>query len=896
MARTAQRLINLGPETANWPQALAAALLILGLAACDTAREAVVPAPDAASAADADRACWSCHGTPGNPAPPRALKRKGDTANRTATTDPGVGAHAAHLGSKMTTNVQCQSCHVVPSAVFVPGHMDGADKAALTFGGVALAGGATPSYDASNGTCASSYCHGGTLKSGAGLPAPKWTQVDGKFSACGSCHGAPPAAPHPKGDDCGQCHAATVAVGQKITFTAKHIDGKVDVVLASSTDCAACHGNPPPGPKHPPGQACNQCHASSIGANKLPIPGGAHRDGTVQVVLADNASCSGCHGDPPVSAKHPNNNQCSQCHAVTVDAAKKVLASGKHMDGQVQVVLAKDVNCGSCHGNPPPAPKHPINKNCSQCHADSIGADLQPLVGGKHMDGKVQISFSKDVDCASCHGDPPAVVASGAKHPISTKCSDCHAESVGADKMPLAGGKHMDGKVQVALAATADCSGCHGNPPATPKHPLATDCKQCHVTSVDDANKPKVGGTHMDGKVQVAFSDLVNCGSCHGNPPQTTTHPKDALACGGCHATSIDDFKKPIAGGTHMDGNVQVALSASAPCGSCHGAPPATATHPKSDKCSQCHALSIDANQKPVVGGKHMDGTLQVALAANADCGACHGSPPQTAKHPKADQCSQCHATTVDAAKQLLAGGPHMDGKVQIALGANADCGSCHGNPPLLTASGEKHTTMTACAKCHGGTVNSSGKLVVGGQHLSGKVEVSYPNNCWSCHGTELSGGAPGPDLQGNTSPTSPKVGAHAAHVSGKLYSGGGIACLACHEGPEQVDSPGHFSGQLGITFPSSIAANKGKKPQYDAQTQSCSQVYCHSGALDTGNAMVPKWTQTQLACNACHAFPPPASTGHPAAPNCTSCHSKTLKPDGTLDVLGGFHINGSVP
>lgn len=857
MATTAKNRA-LATDWRSWgARALQAAALLTAAAAmagCDTARVAVGAAPGAAggdASTASERACWSCHGTPGDAAPPRALERKGDQADRVATTDPGVGAHTAHMHAKLSSQITCDACHVVPAAVFVPGHMDGDDKATVTFGALALAGGATPTYDAAKGTCASSYCHGGTLKSNtqtnaAPLAAPKWTQVDGSFAACGACHGAPPAAPHPKGDDCGQCHAATVAIGQKITFTSKHIDGKVDVVLASNADCAACHGNPPPGPKHPAGAACNQCHASSIGADKLPIAGGAHRDGKVQVVLAEGASCSGCHGDPPPAPKHPANNKCSQCHAVTVDAAGKVLNSGMHMDGKVEIVLDKNVNCASCHGNPPgltaSGAKHPANKQCAQCHADSVAKDLQPIAGGAHMNGKVSVVFSADVDCGSCHGNPPALMASGAKHPISTKCGDCHADSIGADLMPLAGGKHMDGKIQMVLAATADCSGCHGNPPATPKHPIATDCKQCHVTSVDANNKPIAGGAHLDGKVQIAFSELVNCGSCHGNPPQTTTHPKDAANCGGCHAASIDDFKKPIAGGKHMDGNIQVVLGPSAKCGSCHGAPPATPTHPKTDKCSQCHAASVDANQKPVVGGKHMDGSLQVALTDGVDCGACHG------------------------------------------------------NPPLLTSKGAKHTAMKACSKCHGSSVDAAGLLVAGGTHMSGKVDLQYPGNCWSCHGTEQSGGAPGPDLQGNTSPTSAKVGAHAAHVKGEQYSDGGLPCLACHEGPENIDSPGHFTGELGITFPGSFSAKGGKKPVYDPQTQSCSQTYCHSGALETGAAMAPKWTQTQLACNACHALPPASSTGHPSATNCTSCHSKTLKSDGTLDILGGFHINGSVP
>ena len=64
-------------------------------------------------------------------------------------------------------------------------------------------------------------------------------------------------------------------------------------------------------------------------------------------------------------------------------------------------------------------------------------------------------------------------------------------------------------------------------------------------------------------------------------------------------------------------------------------------------------------------------------------------------------------------------------------------------------------------------------------------------------------------------------------------------------------------------------------------------------------------WTGTftagtsTLACGSCHGAPPPASSGHPAVSSaltgCATCHPKTVKADGTIDVAGGFHVNGTV-
>ena len=53
------------------------------------------------------------------------------------------------------------------------------------------------------------------------------------------------------------------------------------------------------------------------------------------------------------------------------------------------------------------------------------------------------------------------------------------------------------------------------------------------------------------------------------------------------------------------------------------------------------------------------------------------------------------------------------------------------------------------------------------------------------------------------------------------------------------------------------------------------------------------------MACGGCHALPPGLSTGHPAVtgglPACALCHPETVKPDGTLDLTGGKHLDGVV-
>ncbi len=53
----------------------------------------------------------------------------------------------------------------------------------------------------------------------------------------------------------------------------------------------------------------------------------------------------------------------------------------------------------------------------------------------------------------------------------------------------------------------------------------------------------------------------------------------------------------------------------------------------------------------------------------------------------------------------------------------------------------------------------------------------------------------------------------------------------------------------------------------------------------------------TQKACGACHGAPP-TKAAHPQgalAARCEACHPDTVRPDGTIDVAGGHHIDGRI-
>ena len=170
-------------------------------------------------------ACNLCHGDEeGDPASPLAWAPPEDLEGAIDTSAPGVGAHQSHLGapSGISAPVPCETCHLVPAAWDDPGHLDeGAAKAEIHFGGIADE---DATYDFTTNTCAVTYCHGNE--------EPLWTQVDGTWNECGTCHGLPPQRQgHPQGAGaqyCYLCHITVVDEDREIIAPELHINGEVD--------------------------------------------------------------------------------------------------------------------------------------------------------------------------------------------------------------------------------------------------------------------------------------------------------------------------------------------------------------------------------------------------------------------------------------------------------------------------------------------------------------------------------------------------------------------------------------------------------------------------------------------------------------------------------------------
>jgi len=163
--------------------------------------------------------CMYCHGGAGSAAPPP------DTQWHTSTRDRGVGAHRSHVGaSDWHRGVACTECHLVPLTWSWPGHYDTPLPAEVTFGPLASAAGAEPTWDGER--CSGVYCHGATLAAWGAATEPFWTEVGLGQAACGgACHLNPPAGPHPLDGRCERCHGMVVAADLSFLRPELHIDG-----------------------------------------------------------------------------------------------------------------------------------------------------------------------------------------------------------------------------------------------------------------------------------------------------------------------------------------------------------------------------------------------------------------------------------------------------------------------------------------------------------------------------------------------------------------------------------------------------------------------------------------------------------------------------------------------
>lgn len=351
----------------------------------------------------------------------------------------------------------------------------------------------------------------------------------------------------------------------------------------SDSSCYQCHNQPP--------TDCVTCH-TALGPSS-----GAHRTHTQPGPLGSGLLCSECHvmpadwsqpghilttsgalDPPPVEvvfgptatlAPYPRapfmgrdaaSFENGTCNNVYCHAPK--LVDGAAVDSAPRWDTSVARACNNCHGAPPA--EHPVGA-CARCHSrvvDGAGGFADVAL---HLDGKISLGDDSGT-CQACHATLSAPHASHleGKHGLASPvaCNECHL-------VPTAVGSpgHLDATLTVEVFPAGGAGPLATAYNATPSYTSSTaTCSgvACH----GGGDKLALDGTATINRAPIwaepaAGTGPIVCGSCHGLPPQDTTHdPKWKLGlCYQCHPTSIDDHGTLLVVDgktTHLNGKVDV--------------------------------------------------------------------------------------------------------------------------------------------------------------------------------------------------------------------------------------------------------------------------------------------------------------------------------------------------
>jgi len=837
--------------------------------------------------------CLLCHGGQtfaGVPAPYIPMSMSGVSPTKKAPLAP------PHI--PVLTGTDCSACH-------------GAAYQAGGFGPATAMSAATHKFVSS--TCDTCHETGKSFYVGSGTPlqlrpANHVNSTDPGMAKgdCSGCHNTSdwtsktmPAGhmPNPSNLPCATCHASAPNDYSPATLAA---NSKLHTGIAGN--CGLCHGDTVTAltwannytpkdamltPSHIPylsGTDCSSCHSSTTYA--------AGTFGPMNMTQAKHAfvptACNTCHeaglsfymgaANPALQGRPADHtsgqmvapNDCDMCHT-TANWNSTALPAG-HMPNPANQA------CTVCHTSAPSVYTQPtlasnavlhtgITGNCSQCHGATTAltwfnnfTPKDAVLTPRH------IPYIAGTDCGSCHSSGTYAVGTfgpmnmtPAKHAFAaTTCNTCHEAGLSfymGAASPALQGRPADHTG--ALAAPADCSGCHTTanwnssilPAGHMPNPAALNCTVCHTQAPTTYTQPTLAAN------SVLHTGIAgNCGQCHGAMTALTWYnnftPKDAILtpahipytsgtdCSSCHTSST------YAAGTFGPTNMTAAKHAYVPT-----------------TCVTCHETGSNFYL-----GASTPNTLQVRPADHIASGDAQ---------QKTGDCSICHTPASWASNTLPIGHMPNPGNQACATCHTAITGTFASYATLTTNMAVMHTGIAGgCAQCHG----ASSQLTFYNNNLNPKAAVLTPphmpylsgTDCSSCHVVAATFG-----------PTAMSAAKHAFVAT---------ACNSCHGAT--TTTPFYMGASTPI-----LQLRPADHTQGQQATGDCSG--CHnttnwtSTVMPTGHMPNPG----NQACATCHTAAPTnyatmatvavLHTG--ISGNCALCHGGTT---GTLS----FYNNNDIP
>ncbi|WP_201492360.1 cytochrome c3 family protein [Rubrivivax sp. A210] len=660
--------------------------------------------------------------------------------------------------------------------------------------------------------------------------------------------GLPPALAQSSGYDHTSTGFALRGKHEEASCESCHLRG---IFKGTPRDCATCHvANNPRGAKAMPLrhvqtlESCDNCHSLNSFAGALFSHFGVAPGG-----------CASCHNGVRAAGKsagHPGTvASCDECHrtAAFLPAAAK---QSNH------IPTATGAACSACHSNP--------------------AFRVMPTLAAIHANAPSSTS-----GCATCHGAAAAsfanpasgfaIVGFPANHiPTQAACENCHTgPGTGISALPVGNGARFSGALMNHAGIASGCVDCHrpagstvafagisaivGMPPTAPAGPGAhipssTACESCHLASRPAGLVPASATRSAPGS-----------GFATPAPGGAQIHAGVSAGCNACHEAGMVWMGMnayPISPAT-LTAGAQYRGFQTRPRAAASSFSVANPAHPTGDDCSRCHSSTsaFSGVDKPA---------NHIPYAASAQCNSCHTGtdyavmPTLTAIHAFAPNpsgnCAQCHGAAA-ASFAIPANGFAIVGLPANHIPTSVGCEVCHVGPGTSIAA----LPVTDGARFAGSLMNHAG----------------ITRDCAACH--QPSGSAT--TFAGITRivgmPATNPAGA-GAHIPSSTV------CESCHLASMP---PGLIAASATLSAPGTAFANP---PPTGAQihagtTSGC--VACHeAGMVWMGVAAYPISPATRIDGAQYTGFQtrPRAAAGpfnvadaaHPAAGDCSRCHSNT--------------------
>jgi hypothetical protein len=283
----------------------------------------------------------------------------------------------------------------------------------------------------------------------------------------------------------------------------------------------------------------------------------------------------------------------------------------------------------------------------------------------------------------------------------------------------------------------SECRVCHGND--YDGGLVGVSCRECHPSY------PHGEEGWIDGHSQFVRDngwDIIQCRPCHGEDYSirkvefsclSCHHPDGPESCNACHGDFPGDPWE-LANSAPPAGLLGETDSLALPVGAHAAHMNYDSTRTAAEICSECHIVPVHYEDPG-----HIDGQpgAEVVLGGSRGLIATEGGARVPA--PTWDRASAtcagtyCHGNwgllAADSDFSFIYTGEKIEGSSASPSWIDpgtADCGSCHGLPPV----GHDPAALSACGGCHEGVVDGSGVIMDASLHGNGQVNVfgtEYP-------------------------------------------------------------------------------------------------------------------------------------------------------------------------